>query len=82
MDELQVRKTEVAVVNVREVAELLGVCVRTVWRMSQKGQIPAPIRLGERIVRWRLADLREHLERQAAGTPGGSRATRSAGGRR
>lgn len=82
MDELQDRKTEVAVVNVREVAELLGVCVRSVWRMSQKGQIPAPIRLGDRIVRWRLSDLRHHLERQAAGTAGGSRATRSAGGHR
>lgn len=67
MDELQVRKTDVAVVNVREVAELLGVCVRSVWRMSLKGEIPAPIRLGARVVRWRLSDLREHLDRKAAG---------------
>lgn len=82
MEELQVRKTDVAVINVREVAELLGVNARTVWRMSQRGEIPAPIRLGDRVVRWRLSDLREHLDRKASAAAGaiGSRATR--GGRR
>ena len=80
MDELQVRKTDVAVINVREVAELLGVNARTVWRMSQRGEIPAPIRLGDRVVRWRLSDLREHLDRKAAAAGGtaASRATRGA----
>jgi len=70
MDELQGRKTDVAVVNVREVAELLGVNVRTIGRLSLRGEIPAPIRLGERVVRWRPSDLREHLERKAAGAKG------------
>lgn len=83
MDELQVRKTDVAVINVREVAELLGVNARTVWRMSQRGEIPAPIRLGDRVVRWRLSDLREHLDRKADGSVGVSRATSEGrGGRR
>ena len=67
MDEIQSRKADVAVVSVREVAELLGVNARTVWRMAQRGEIPAPIRLGERVVRWRLSDLREHLDHKAAG---------------
>lgn len=61
---------DVAVVSVREVAELLGVNPRTVWRMAQTGEIPAPIRLGERVVRWRLSDLRDHLDRKAAGASG------------
>jgi excisionase family DNA binding protein len=80
MDELQVRKTDVAVINVRELAELLGVNVRTIWRLSQRGAIPAPIRLGDRVVRWRLSDLREHLDRKAAGAGGaaGARASRGA----
>lgn len=80
MDELQVRKTDVAVINVREVAELLGVNARTIWRMAQRGEIPAPIRLGDRVVRWRLSDLREHLDRKAAAAVGAaeSRATRGA----
>lgn len=61
---------DVAIVSVREVAELLGVNPRTVWRMAQTGDIPAPIRLSERVVRWRLSDLREHLDRKAAGASG------------
>ncbi|MBN8596517.1 MAG: helix-turn-helix domain-containing protein [Planctomycetes bacterium] len=61
---------DIAVVSVREVAELLGVNPRTVWRMAQTGDIPAPIRLSERVVRWRLSDLREHLDRKAAGASG------------
>lgn len=80
MDELQSRKADVAVVSVREVAELLGVNARTVWRMAQRGEIPAPIRLGERVVRWRLSDLREHLDRKAEGknVAGGTLAGRGA----
>jgi excisionase family DNA binding protein len=70
MDEIKSRMADVAVVSVREVAELLGVNVRTVWRMAQTGDIPAPIRLSERIVRWRLSDLRQHLDRKAAGASG------------
>lgn len=66
MDELQVRKADVAVINVREVAELLGVNARTIWRMTQRGELPAPIRLGDRVVRWRLSDLREHLDRKTS----------------
>lgn len=79
MDELQVRKTDVAVINVREVAELLGVNTRTIWRLCQRNELPAPIRLGPRILRWRLADLREHLDRKADGDIAGSRA--ASGGR-
>ncbi|MFO0787107.1 MAG: helix-turn-helix domain-containing protein [Phycisphaerales bacterium] len=67
MDEIRNRMADVAVVSVREVAELLGVNARTVWRMAQRCEIPAPIRLGERVVRWRLSDLREHLDRKAEG---------------
>lgn len=76
MDELSSRKTDVAVINVREVAELLGVNTRTIWRLCQRNELPSPIRLGPRILRWRLADLREHLDRKAASGVGGPRAAR------
>lgn len=61
---------EVTLLSVRQVADLLGVHARTVWRMAQTGDIPAPIRLSERVVRWRLSDLREHLDRKATGASG------------
>ncbi|MBY0313711.1 MAG: helix-turn-helix domain-containing protein [Phycisphaerales bacterium] len=80
MDEIRNRMADVAVVSVREVAELLGINVRTVWRMAQRVEIPAPIRLGERVVRWRLSDLREHFDRKAEGknVAGGTHAGRGA----
>lgn len=56
---------DVTLLCVRQVAELLGVHARSVWRMAQTGEIPPPIRLGERVVRWRLSDLREHFDQRA-----------------
>lgn len=67
MDEIKNNMADVTLLTVRQVADLLGVHVRSVWRMAQTGEIPAPIRLSERVVRWRLADLRDHLDRKTAG---------------
>lgn len=55
----------VTLLTARQVADLIGVDVRTVWRMAQTGGVPAPVRLSERVVRWRLADLEAHLDRLA-----------------
>jgi predicted DNA-binding transcriptional regulator AlpA len=57
----------ITLLTARQMAELLGVHVRSVWRMSQAGQIPPPIRMAERVVRWRLADLQVHLDGIASG---------------
>lgn len=57
----------VTLLTARQVADLLGVHVRSVWRMSHADQIPRPIRLAERVVRWRLADLQAHLDGIASG---------------
>jgi excisionase family DNA binding protein len=37
--------------DVRTVARLLGVSVRTVYRLADAGRMPAPVRLGA-LVRW------------------------------
>ena len=42
--------------NVDEVANILGICSRTVWRLHDSGQMPQCIRLG-RSVRWRRSDI-------------------------
>lgn len=60
----------VTLLTARQVADLIGVDVRTVWRMAQTGGIPAPIRLSQRVVRWRLADLDAHLANLANGKGG------------
>lgn len=43
-------------VGVDELAELLSVSERSVWRMRSRGQLPASIRLGGSI-RWRRAEI-------------------------
>lgn len=55
----------ITLLTAREVAQLLGVHVRSVWRLAQTGEIPAPLRVSERVVRWRLADLEAHLNQLA-----------------
>jgi excisionase family DNA binding protein len=46
-----------------DLERLLGLSDRTVRRMIANGLLPAPIRLG-RTRRWRLADIRQVLERR------------------
>ena len=48
-----------------EVAKLLGISQRHLWKLNASGRLPAPIRLG-RSVRWRLDELRAWLD---AGCP-------------
>jgi len=55
------RTRHVALLKVGDVAELIGVHQRTVWRLSACGDLPQPVRLGERCVRWRLTDLEKWL---------------------
>jgi excisionase family DNA binding protein len=49
----------------REVAERLNIGIRTVWRWSASGELPAPLRLGKarRVVRWKAVDIESYLQR-------------------
>ncbi|NLN94401.1 MAG: helix-turn-helix domain-containing protein [Candidatus Hydrogenedens sp.] len=42
--------TETKLLTAVQVAELLGVAKRTVWRLRDSGAIPAPVRLGGAVV--------------------------------
>jgi len=57
--------TEPLLLDVRAVARLLSVSVRTIHRLNAAGELPAPIRLGGRVL-WRHAELVAWLE---AGCP-------------
>jgi excisionase family DNA binding protein len=43
-------------VNVREVARLLNCSTRHVFRLTDAGHLPSPVRLGA-LVRWRKTDV-------------------------
>lgn len=44
--------------KVQEVAHLLAISTREVWRRADSGDLPKPLRLGGKIRRW----LREEIE--------------------
>ena len=51
--------------SARGVARRLSVSGRQVWRLVPADHVPKPIQLGERVTRWRAADIAEHIERIA-----------------
>jgi excisionase family DNA binding protein len=50
--------------TIPEVARLLGISKPTVERLHAGGKLPAPIRLGRKLVRWDLAELNDWLTRR------------------
>lgn len=55
-------------INVREVASILSLSTRSVWRLVAKGELPKPARFG-RSARWRLADIEACIETRANPNP-------------
>lgn len=51
----------VQLLDAREVATLLRISPATLWRCVKDERIPAPIRFGPRLVRWRLRDLERFI---------------------
>lgn len=56
---------EARLLDVSEVAELLRCSKRHVYRLSESGRMPAPLKLGH-LIRWRDIDVQEWI---AAGCP-------------
>ena len=54
----------VRLLGVLDVAEILGVSDRTVWRLIQLGTIPKPFHVG-RSARWVEDELHSHIRRLA-----------------
>ena len=54
--------TNSTLLTVKQISEMLQVHSRTVWRMAAAGDIPKPITIAKKIVRWRLSDLQRFLE--------------------
>ncbi len=46
--------------SVKQVADLLAMSSRTVWRLVSAGELPQPVRIG-RAARWRQEDIEEFV---------------------
>jgi excisionase family DNA binding protein len=49
-------------INAEELARIMDVSERTLWRLLSGGKLPRPVRIG-RNTRWRLAEVMEWIER-------------------
>ena len=49
--------------RVSEVASMLGISPRKIWRMKNTGELPEPIKLGNS-TRWRHSDIVEFINRE------------------
>ena len=50
-------------VTAQELAVVLRVCLRTVWRWHAEGKLPPPFRVG-RVIRWRTRDVFAFLDEE------------------
>jgi excisionase family DNA binding protein len=48
--------------TVQEVAHLLRISVRSVWRWVRQGRLPAPVRFTRACVRWPVGELLRSLD--------------------
>ncbi len=55
--------------SVNEVAELLSVSPRSVWRFAAAGKLPRPLRVGGRSARWRASEIQRFLDQLAGARP-------------
>lgn len=56
----------VKLLKAEQVADLLAIHVRSVWRQSSAGELPKPVRIGG-ATRWRLADIKAFIADQIGG---------------
>ena len=45
-----------------EVCEITTLSRQTLWRHTRAGKFPAPVKFGDRLVRWRASDIERFLE--------------------
>lgn len=62
VNEQNVERPELRHLRLSRVLEIVSVGERTWLRWVKAGKAPAPVRLGERAVAWRLSEIREWLD--------------------
>lgn len=57
------------ILRLKQVVDRTGICRALVYRYIRLGKFPTSIRLGERAVGWREADIEAWLASRATNTP-------------
>lgn len=53
-------------VRAQDLAEMLAISVRTLYRKVARGEFPAPVRIGKGTTRWRMRDVQAYLDGRRA----------------
>lgn len=53
--------TKDRLLNVRQVAEILSVCTRLVWRDVKLGKLPPPVKYGN-ATRWKMSQIQKFID--------------------
>ncbi len=61
MANLKIERAELMLLRVEQVADIIGVSKRTVWRLVSGGQLPQPVSIG-RCRRWKHADVEQFVK--------------------
>ncbi|MGD9854065.1 MAG: helix-turn-helix transcriptional regulator [Planctomycetaceae bacterium] len=64
----QAQKPTARLLTVLEVARMLGMSTRSVWRLAKQNRCPLPLKLG-RSTRWRTAEIEIWIEQGCPRTP-------------
>jgi predicted DNA-binding transcriptional regulator AlpA len=57
-----VRSAVEGLMTVEDLADVLHVSRRTIFRLRSRGVLPVPVTIGGSIIRWRPGDIREFLD--------------------
>ena len=60
-NEAKQRSNTPTLINANELAKILGISQRTIWRLIASGKLIQPIRIGKN-VRWRLDQVNQWIE--------------------
>lgn len=61
MSTIEIERDGFGLMTVEDIAKLLRVSVRTVWRLRRNGSLPRPVKIGGG-VRWRMRDVKAWIE--------------------
>lgn len=64
---MEVNMSEVKILRINDLVNLLGLSKVTIWRMEHRGQFPKRIKLTDRIVGWRESDVLEWIKKRQGG---------------
>lgn len=54
--------TQVLVVRMSRLVEMIGLSQSTIWKLLSEGKFPNPIRLSSRSIAWRIGDIEAWLQ--------------------